>query len=103
MTIADRDVYPHVELLPEARPERTSHRGTMSGGWPNLSAHPGLHVRARRSIVPYLAVVLLPLAGALLILLAVHLFAHPAAAANLTPANVPVSVSPSACTFPDGS
>jgi hypothetical protein len=64
-------------------------------------SNPGVHVRARRSVLPYLAVVLLPLVGALLILLALGMFGHPSPRANVVPSQVPVT--PSACTFPDGS
>jgi hypothetical protein len=98
---AFEDVYPHVELLPEPRPDRNTHRGsTVSGGHP-LMSNPGTHVRERWPVWPYLVAVLGPLALVLLILVAVRLFAPPSSTAELTPANV--SVAPSACVFADGS
>lgn len=96
-------VHQHAQPLPSLpRPNRVSHRAaTVTGGHP-LMSNPGAHVLARKSLWPYLAVVLLPLIGALLILFALGLFGHPSAP-QVVPAPVQVSVSPSACTFPDGS
>jgi hypothetical protein len=64
----------------------------------------GRHALARKSAWPYLAAVLLPLVGALLILYAVRLYGQPPATDVVPPVlQVAVSPSPSLCTFPDGS
>lgn len=98
---AFQDVYPHVPASPSPRPDPGAHRAsTVSGGHP-LMPDTGVHARARKSLWPYLAVILLPLMGAVLIVFAVHLFGQSSTATTVP---VPlVSVSPSACTFPDGS
>lgn len=62
----------------------------------------GLHVRARKSLWPFLAAVLLPIVGTLLVLYALSLFGQPSQA-SVVPPVLQVAVSPSACTFPDGS
>lgn len=69
---------------------------------PVLQGNPGHHARAaRRSVVAYLAAVLVPLIGTLLALWALSLWGQPSAAKVIPP--IQVAVSPSACTFPDGS
>jgi hypothetical protein len=62
----------------------------------------GLHVRARKSVWPFLAAVLLPIVGTLLVLYALSLWGQPSAAEAVPPV-LQVAVSPSVCTFPDGS
>lgn len=104
---AFQDVYPHIPPSPSPIPERGRHRDLTASGAnplvpPVLQGNPGQRVRARRSVVAYLAAVLVPLIGVLLVLWAVSLFGQPSAAEVVPP--VPqVVVSPSACTFPDGS
>ena len=107
---AYQDVYPQVPPSPSTTPDPTSERGrhrdsTASGANPLvppvLLGNSGAHTRARRSVVAYLAAVLLPLIGVLLVLYALSLFGRPPTAEVIPP--VQVAVSPSACTFPDGS
>lgn len=107
---ASQDVYPHVPPSPSPRIEKTErvrHRGsTASGGHPlvppALQGNQGHHARTGRPVLAYLAAVLLPLIGVLLVLSALRLFGQPSEAATVPPV-LQVAVSPSACTFPDGS
>jgi hypothetical protein len=89
-------------MLPVVEPLRRGHRAATATGGHLLMSDTGLHVRARRSLWPYLVAVLVPLAGVLLVLLAVRM-TGPSPTANVVPAPVQVQVSPTACTFPDGS
>lgn len=106
MTTASQDIYPQVPMVPAPKLPRFRHRGSkVTGGWPTLS-DPGQHVRARKSLVPYLAVVLVPLVGLILVLLALGMVAQPPTAGTIPPGlQAPVSVAPSpVCTWPaDGS
>lgn len=97
------DVYPQIPPLQSPPgPLRVGHRAsTVTGGHP-LMGNPGAHVLPRKSrVLPYLAAVLLPLVGVLLVLLAVRMAGQPSD--HVVPPVLQVSVSPSACTFPDGS
>lgn len=96
-----------LEPLPGSRPDRGRHRDSNTSGGhplvpPVLQSNPGARIRTRNRLLPYLATVLLPLVGALLILGAVRLYGQPPAA-EVVPPTLQVAVSPSACTFPDGS
>lgn len=98
---AFQDVYPHVPASPSPKSRKGHRSSEVSGGHP-LMPDTGRHVLARRSVMPYLAAVLLPLLGVLLVLYAVSLYGQPPASEVIPPA-LQVAVSPSACTFPDGS
>lgn len=94
---------PPVPLLPVILPDPIGHRGArVTGGHP-LMSDVGVHVRPRRSVVPYLVAVLVPLVGVLLVLLALRLAGQPSDHVIPPVLQVSVSPSPSACTFPDGS
>jgi hypothetical protein len=94
-------MYPHVPLVPPL-PVPGHWNGKVTGGHP-LMSNTGLHTRPRRSLVPYLVAVLLPLAVVLVVLLALGLWGQPSTSAGTVPSGLQVVVSPSACTFPDGS
>lgn len=96
------DAYPRVQMLPVAEPLRRGHRAATATGGHLLMSDTGLHARERRSLWPYLVAVLVPLAGVLLVLLAVRM-TGPSPTADVIPPPVQVQVSPTACTFPDGS
>jgi hypothetical protein len=96
------DVYPQVPLLSPRDPEPVGHRAsTVTGGHP-LMGNPGAHVLPRNygMVLRYLAAVMLPLIGVLLVLGALRVFGNPMTATVPVPS---VSVAPSSCTFPDGS
>ena len=101
---AFEDVHPHVHphVQPQPKP-RKGHRDAESvkSGHP-LMSNTGQHVQARRSPWPLLVGMLLPIVGALLVLYALSLFGQPSSA-EVVPPVLQVAVSPSACTFPDGS
>jgi hypothetical protein len=110
MTIASHDLYPHVPQVPPVpvvTPEKRGHRGaTSSGGHPlvppALLGNSGAHALARKSVWPFLAAVLLPIMGTLLVLYALSLWGQPSEA-GVVPPVLQVAVSPSAGTVPDGS
>jgi hypothetical protein len=96
------DVYPQVPLPVPAGPERPDHRAsTVTGGHP-LMGNPGVHALPHNYgvMLRYLAAVLLPLIGVLVVLAALRMFGDPMTATVPVPS---VSVVPSSCTFPDGS
>lgn len=96
------DVYPHVPQSPSPRPDRITHRASRRTGGHPLMPDTGHHALPRKArLLPYLAAVLLPLAGVLLVLFALGLYGQPPVVETVPPV-VQVSVSPSACTFPDG-
>ena len=107
MTIASHDQYPHVPPSPP-KPKPGRHRDSTASGEnplvpPALLGSSGTHAVARKSVWPFLAAVLVPIVGTLLVLYALSLFGQPSSAAEVVPPVLQVAVSPSACTFPDGS
>lgn len=93
---------PPIPLLPLIAPDPIGHRGArVTGGHPLMSGA-GVHVKPRRwPIAAYLMTVLLPLAGVLVVLLAVRMAGQPSDQVIPPALQVSVSASPSACTFPD--